>query len=204
MADPGFGLISYSREEFLRGWQSQRQQDGTGLLLLLEPTADFFATPEQPKINRPGLQMLLPYFRVHRALFVQLFLCLLVGSLVQLVLPFLAQAMVDHGIRFHNLGFVHILLIAQLVLFGSQTTVDIVRGWLLLHIGSRVNIKIISTFLSKLLHSSIGFFDTKTTGDLLQRVQDHRRIRGVADRHHPTGTVLGRQPGGIRSGTGRL
>ncbi|MBV8736454.1 MAG: peptidase domain-containing ABC transporter [Alphaproteobacteria bacterium] len=185
VADPGFGLLTYSREEFLRGWQSQRQQDGTGLLLLLEPTEEFFAAPEQPKTERHGLHLLLPYFRVHRGLFVQLFLCLLVGSTVQLVLPFLTQAMVDHGIRFQNLGFVYLLLLAQLALFGSQTTVDIVRGWLLLHIGSRVNIKIISTFLFKLMHLPIGFFDTKTTGDLLQRVQDHRRIEALL-----TGTTL--------------
>ena len=185
VADPGFGLIIYTREEFLRGWQGQRQQDGTGLLLLLEPTDEFFAAPEQPRADRHGLRLLLPYFRTHRALFVQLSLCLLVGSAVQLVLPFLTQAMVDHGIRFQNLGFVYLLLLAQLALFASQTTVDMVRGWLLLHIGSRVNIKIISTFLFKLMHLPIGFFDTKTTGDLLQRVQDHRRIEALL-----TGTTL--------------
>jgi ATP-binding cassette, subfamily B, bacterial len=185
VADPGFGLITYSREEFLQGWHSQRQQDGNGLLLLLEPTEDFFAAPDQPKVTRQGLRMLLPYFRTHRALFAQLFLCLLVGSVVQLILPFFTQAMVDHGIRFQNLGFVYLLLLAQLALFGSQITVEMVRGWLLLHIGSRVNIKIISTFLFKLMHLPIGFFDTKTTGDLLQRVQDHRRIEALL-----TGTTL--------------
>ena len=185
VADPGFGLIKYTRDEFLRGWQSQRQQEGTGLLLLLEPTEAFLAAPEQPTLQRHGLQMLLPYFSIHRGLFIQLFLCLLVGSAVQLVLPFLTQAMVDHGIRFQNLGFVYLMLLAQLALFASQTTVDIVRGWLLLHIGSRVNIKIISAFLFKLMHLPIGFFDTKTTGDLLQRVQDHRRIEAFL-----TGTTL--------------
>src|SRR5208282_5972990 len=112
VADPGFGLIKYTREEFLSGWQSHRRQDGTGLLLLLEPTEEFFEAPEQPKIQRHGLPMLLPYFRVHRALFIQLFLCLLVGSAVQLVLPFLTQAMVDNGIQFQNLGFVYLMLLA--------------------------------------------------------------------------------------------
>ena len=186
VADPGFGLIKYSRDEFLRGWLSQRQQDGAGLLLLLEPTENFFASPEQPKVRRNGLRMLVPYVQTHQSLFVQLFVCLLVGSAVQLVLPFLTQAMVDHGIRFQNLGFVYLLLMAQLALFASQTTVDVVRGWLLLHIGSRINIKIISMFLFKLMQLPIGFFDTKTTGDLLQRVQDHHRIETLL-----TGTTLG-------------
>jgi ATP-binding cassette, subfamily B, bacterial len=176
VADPGFGLILYRRHEFMQGWQHNRRQDGTGLLLLLEPTAVFFELPGQRPERRNGLAMLLPYFWPHRMLFVQLSLGLLVGSGVQLVLPFLTQAMVDHGIQFQNLGFVYLLLLAQLALFVSQTTVDMVRGWLLLHIGSRVNIKIISMFLFKLMRLPIGFFDTKTTGDLLQRVQDHRRI----------------------------
>ena len=176
VADPGFGLITYTRDEFMRGWQSQRQHDGTGLLLLLEPTERFFEEAEPPKTPRRGFRLLLPYFRPHRALLIQLPIGLLVGSLVQLVLPFVTQAMVDQGIRFQNLGFVYLLLLAQLVLFASQATVDIVRGWLLLHIGSRVNVKVISTFLFKLMGLPIGFFDTKTTGDLLQRVQDHHRI----------------------------
>lgn len=185
VADPGFGLIKYTRDEFLRGWLSQRQQDGAGLLLLLEPTEDFFASEEQPRTRRNGLRMLLPYFRAHQSLFVQLSVCLLVSSAVQLILPFLTQAMVDHGIQYQNLGFVYLLLLAQLALFASQTTVDMIRGWLLLHIGSRINIRIISFFLFKLMQLPIGFFDTKTTGDLLQRVQDHRRIEALL-----TGTTL--------------
>jgi ATP-binding cassette, subfamily B, bacterial len=185
VADPAFGLITYTKDQFLRGWQAQRQQGGTGLLLLLEPTEQFFQLPEAPRIHRHGLRMLLPYFRPYRMLFIQLFLGLLVGSVVQLILPFLTQAMVDHGIRFQNLGFVYLLLLAQLALFASQTTVDVVRGWLLLHIGSRVNIRVISTFLFKLMQLPIGFFDTKTTGDLLQRVQDHRRIETLL-----TGQIL--------------
>src|SRR3984885_9240130 len=186
VADPSFGLITYTKDQFLRGWQAQRQHAGTGLLLLLEPTEQFFQLPEAPRIRRHGLRMLLPYFRPYRMLFIQLFLGLLVGSAVQLILPFLTQAMVDHGIRFQNLGFVSLLLLAQLALFASQTTVDVVRGWLLLHIGSRINIKIISMFLFKLMQLPIGFFDTKTTGDLLQRVQDHHRIETLL-----TGTTLG-------------
>ena len=176
VADPGFGLITYTRAEFLRGWQSQREQGSTGLLLLAEPAERFFEAPEQPRRRRQGLRLLLPYLRPYHALLIQVLLGLLVGTAVQLALPFVTQAMVDHGIRFQNLGFVYLMLMAQLVLFTSQTTVDVVRGWLLLHMGSRINVKVISTFLFKLMNLPIGFFDTKTTGDLLQRVQDHRRI----------------------------
>jgi ATP-binding cassette subfamily B protein len=177
VADPGFGLIRYSRTEFLQGWLGgRRDQDSKGLLLLLEATPEFYAGDIGDTTNRSGISFLLPYFRPYRPLFLQLALGLLVGSVLQLIFPFLTQAMVDHGIDYQNLSFVYLLLLGQLTLFFSQATVDIVRGWLLLHIGSRVNIAIISSFLSKLMRLPIAFFDSKTTGDLLQRVQDHSRI----------------------------
>lgn len=87
--------------------------------------------------------------------------------------------MVDYGIDHQDLRFVYLLLLGQLALFTSQMTVNVVRGWLLLHIGSRVNIRIISSFLMKLMRLPVGFFDSKTTGDLLQRVQDHNRIEAL-------------------------
>lgn len=179
VADPAFGLISYTRDEFIRGWQSQRAQGSTGLLLLVEPTEKFFQELDRPGRPKQGLRLLMPYLRSYHALLLQVLLGLSVGTVVQLILPFVTQAMVDDGIQFQNVGFIYLMLLAQLVLFASQMTVDIVRGWLLLHIGSRVNIKIISTFLFKLMNLPIGFFDTKTTGDLLQRVQDHNRIEAL-------------------------
>jgi ATP-binding cassette subfamily B protein len=180
VADPGFGLIKYSKKEFLEGWQSGRQQQvGKGLLLLLEPTPEFYASADQGTVQRRGLGFLLPYFRPYRPLLLQIALGLLVGSALQLAAPFLTQAMVDRGIRYQNLGFIHLLLLGQITMFFSQTTVDVIRGWLLLHIGSRVNVSIISTFLMKLMRLPIAFFDAKTTGDLLQRVQDHNRVEAL-------------------------
>jgi ATP-binding cassette subfamily B protein len=180
VADPGFGLIKYPRAEFLRGWQSGRQaQEGKGLLLLVEPTPEFYEGETGEAARRGGIGFLLPYFRPYRPLFLQLSLGLLVGSLLQLIFPFLTQAVVDYGIDYQNLNFVYLLLFGQLTLFFSQATVDIVRGWLLLHVGSRINIAVISNFLIKLMRLPIAFFDSKTTGDLLQRVQDHNRIEAL-------------------------
>jgi ATP-binding cassette subfamily B protein len=180
VADPGFGLIKYRSAEFLQGWQTgQQQRDCKGLLLLLEPTPEFYASETGETAGQGGIGFLLPYFRPYRRLFLQLVLGLLVASVLQLIFPFLTQAMVDHGISYQNLSFVYLLLLAQLTLFFSQTMVDIVRGWLLLHIGSRINISIISNFLMKLMRLPIGFFDSKTTRDLLQRVQDHKRIESL-------------------------
>jgi ATP-binding cassette subfamily B protein len=181
VADPGFGLIKYRQQEFLDGWLGSKQNngEGKGLLLLLEPTPEFYENGEETERHKPGLRFLLPYFRPYQKLFFQLFLGLLISTVLQLLLPFLTQAMVDYGINYQNLNFVYLLLLGQLMLFFSQTTVQIIRSWILLHIGSRINITIISDFLIKLMRLPIAFFDSKMTGDILQRVQDHNRIEAL-------------------------
>jgi ATP-binding cassette subfamily B protein len=55
-------------------------------------------------------------------------------------------------------------------------SVEFIRGWLLLHIGSRVNVAIVSGFLQKLMSLPVAFFDTKLTGDIFQRIEDNDRI----------------------------
>jgi len=178
VADPAFGLIKYTRQEFMAGWLDMVNPDenAEGILLLLDTTPEFYADQDLQQKKARGLGFLWPYFRPYRSLFIQLFLGLLVGSLILLAFPFLTQALVDYGINYHNLNFVYVLLAAQLTLFLSQASVELLRSWILLHIGARINIAIISDFLIKLIKLPVSFFDTKMIGDLLQRVQDHHRV----------------------------
>ncbi len=106
----------------------------------------------------------------------QLILGLLLGSLLQLIFPFLTQAVVDKGIAGKNLNLIYLILIGQLVLVLSRASVDFIRRWILLHISTRVNISLLSDFLIKLMRLPMAFFDTKQTGDLLQRINDHERV----------------------------
>jgi ATP-binding cassette subfamily B protein len=99
-----------------------------------------------------------------------------VGMVLQVIFPYLTQAVVDKGINNRDIDFVYLILIAQLVLFASQTAVEFIRSWILLHISVRINISLISDFLIKLLKLPIGFFDTRVVGDIMQRIQDHKRI----------------------------
>lgn len=172
VADPARGKIKFSYAAFQRNWCS----DGTkGVAILLEPTPEFYAL-EGNGVNRKGFGFLLGYLRPYRRLTVQLLVGLVVASLVQFLFPFLTQAVVDVGIENQDLGFVWLILFAQLMLFLGQTTVRFLQNWILLHIGTRVNISLVSDFLVRLMAQPIGFFDAKMTGDLLQRIGDHRRI----------------------------
>jgi ATP-binding cassette subfamily B protein len=146
-----------------------------GVALVLEPTPDFYNQKDE-KVNKKSLTFLFKYLNPYKGLLFQLFLGLLVGSLLQLIFPFLTQSIVDIGIKNQDIGFITIILIGQLFLFISQTSVTIVRSWILLHISTRINISLISDFLIKLMKLPIGFFDSKMIGDLLQRINDHQRI----------------------------
>ena len=132
---------------------------------------------EEDKVNRRGFGFLYSYLRPYRNLVGQLFLGLLLGSMIQLMLPFLTQSVVDFGINNQNLGFIYLVLIAQLMLSFSSSAVEFIRGWILLHLGTRINIALISDFLIKLMKMPINYFDSKMTGDILQRINDHKRIQ---------------------------
>jgi len=177
IADPASGKVKYTAEEFCRCWLSTKD-DGVdiGVALLLEPTPDFYKQDDE-KINRKGFMFLFSYLRPYKNLVVQLFLGLLFGSLLQLILPFLTQSIVDFGIGAQNIGYIYLVLIAQLVLTFSSSAVGFIRGWILLHLGTRVNIALISDFLIKMMRLPMGYFDTKMVGDILQRINDHSRIQ---------------------------
>ncbi len=176
VADPAFGLITYSETEFLKAWCGHDDAEkAKGLALILEPTPDFYGLADE-KIDKSSLVYLFTYLRNQKKFLWQLFAGLLLGSLFQLIFPLLTQSMVDVGINNNDLGFVTLVLVAQLILFVSQASVDLIRSWILLHLTTRLSISLISDFLIKLMRLPISFFDTKMVGDMLQRIGDHTRI----------------------------
>jgi ATP-binding cassette subfamily B protein len=179
VADPAHGLIKYTHQEFEKSWLSNtKENNDKGVCLLLEPSPEFY-TKEEEIVQKNGLSFLFSYFGAYKKHFLQLFLSLLFGTMVQLILPFITQSVVDTGINTQNLNFIYLALIAQLVLFASRMSVDFIRSRILLHISARINISIISDFLAKLMKLPAGFFDSKMTGDLIQRINDHERIENL-------------------------
>jgi len=176
VADPAHGLLVYKTADFLKGWViADNSGKKEGLCLLLEPTDEFYEE-EGEVIKTKTLSRLIKYFMLHKKLLFQLLIAIFFASILQLILPFLTQSIVDQGINSKNLNLITIILIAQIVLFLSRAAVEIVRTWILLHITARVNVTIISNFLYKLLKLPLSFFDTKKIGDILQRTQDQSRI----------------------------
>ncbi len=178
VADPGVGLITYTTYEFLHSWLSVKDNGhSTGVAMLLEPTPDFYTkNTDFENYRKNSFAYLLSYFKAQRALIFQLFIGLLLGSMIQLTLPFLTQSIVDVGIRIRSVNFIYLILAGQLMLFFGRTVVEFIRRWILLHLSTRINISIISDFLIKLMKLPLSFFDQKMMGDLLRRIEDHSRI----------------------------
>ena len=177
VADPGKGLDTYSREAFCRHWISTcTGGEEKGIALLLEPTQLFYEQEGDRLPSENRIRFLWKYLIKYKRFFGQLILGLFIGSLLQLIFPFLTQAIVDTGIQGKDIGFIWLVLIAQMVLLFSRTAIDFIRRKILLHISTRINVSLISDFFIKLMKLPMKFFDTKLTGDLLQRIEDHRRI----------------------------
>lgn len=179
IADPAKGLSVYSEDDFLEAWASTGigGQDG-GVALFLKPTPEFYSRPQEGRQQQKrSFRFLLGYIRLYRRYFGQIVLGLLLGCVLQLIMPFLTQAIVDVGIRGQNLRLIWLILLGELMIVLGRTATDLIRRWLLLHISMRINISLVSDFFIKLLRLPMGFFDTKLTGDLMQRIADHSRVQ---------------------------
>lgn len=177
IADPAQGLRELTTKEFTDDWYAHRELH-RGISLLLAPTPNFYEDDPDENLAGEGLRWssMLRYFYRYRQLFAQLLLGLMVGTILQLITPFLTQSVVDIGINTKDIHFVYLILIAQLMLFAGQTGVSFIRSWILLHISTRVNIAVLTDMLIKLMKLPLNYFELKTHGDIMQRMTDQQRI----------------------------
>jgi ATP-binding cassette subfamily B protein len=177
IADPASTFVTYNEEEFKHCWLSSKKgEEDTGTALLLEPSPSFYKMEDEREKHKRSLSFFFRYLTPYKREFLQLILGMVTASILQLIMPFLTQSLVDTGIRDSNLSFITLVLIAQLVIFIARLSVDFIRSWILLHTNTRINIALVSDFLAKLMRLPLRFFDTKMVGDIMQRIGDHRRI----------------------------
>lgn len=178
ISDPSYGLITYEKQEFIKFWIGENANENTeeGIVLILETTPAFFQTEFDDQESKASFSFLSRYLFKYKSLVFQLAIGLLAGSLMSLILPFLTQSIVDVGIQNQDLNFIYLVLIAQVMLFLGKMGIEVIRSWILLHLSTRINISIISDFFIKLMKLPISFFDTRMTGDIMQRINDHHRI----------------------------
>jgi ATP-binding cassette subfamily B protein len=179
VSDPAQGNKVYSKNEFVKFWSSMKNEDEPmGIVMILEPSDRFYELEnETDNSSKIGFKYLLRYlFRYKRELKYVL-LAIALSSVLQFIFPFLTQLIVDSGINEKSVSTVAIILMAQFALLLGRLVIEYIRSWFLLFINSRINVSILSDFLMKLLRLPLSYFDTKMTGDIMQRINDHRRIQ---------------------------
>ena len=177
IADPAQGKYKLNNDEFLKKWIGEEANiENSGIVLICQSSPDFY-TFNGKEPQKGSWQYVFNYFKQYKALIFQIIIGLFLGSTLQLLFPFFIKSIVDIGINNNDLSFIALVLIAQLILFFSQISVEFIRNWNILHVGSRVNISLLSDFLIKLTKLPFRFFDTKLPGDLIQRFNDHERVQ---------------------------
>ncbi len=180
IADPGKGKFSCNREFIEKKWVSTTKKDNSkaGIAMTFRTTQRFKELTEaQPDEKKYSLKFILNYLNRFRRHFILIIFGLILGCLLQLILPFLTQEIVDSGIKHENIKLIWLILIGELLIVIGQTVTDLFRRWVLLHLSMRINLKLVSDFFIKLLKLPMSFFDTKLMGDLLQRISDHSRVQ---------------------------
>lgn len=178
IADPAKGKYKLTLEELQSHWHTTTVRgEEAGPAMFFEPTEEFGKGIEYANGEKRSFRFLLRYLMQYRKHFAQIILGLGIGSVLQLIMPFLTQMVVDIGIAHKNIGFIWLILLGELMIVTGRTATDFVRRWLLLHISMRINISLVSDFFIKLLKLPMSFFDTKLMGDLLQRIGDHSRVQ---------------------------
>jgi ATP-binding cassette subfamily B protein len=176
VSDPALGRLRMSRTEFIKGWSTgKNDSEPEGMALFLEPGPSFSQIADEPP-PKTGFSFLLPYLKPYRKQITLLLAGLVAGSLIQLIFPFLTQAIIDSGIKNNDIRLIWLILAGQLALVAGRMAVEFTRGWLLLHLGTKLNISIVSDFLARLMSLPIAYFDSKLNGDILQRIEDNSRI----------------------------
>jgi len=176
IADPAHGITKIKEADFLKCWQTS--ENNKGVALLLEPTAAFFDVKDESSSNKSEFKFLLSYLRPFKKTMLLLALCMLLSVGVTIALPYFTKGLIDKGIISKSYSFILLFAVSQLLLYISSSVLDIVQGWLLLHMNAKISLNIISDFLKKLLRLPIRFFDSKSVGDVSQRINDHHRIEG--------------------------
>lgn len=184
IADPQSGHLTCSKKQLLEHWKKTEANEG--FALLLEPTQLFYSEGHEHQVEDPdysGFKNILTKVSQYKHLILQLVIGLLAVTIINLIIPFLSQSLIDQGVSKKDLGFINLILLAQLVFVFSRTIIEFIRSWILLHISTRINISIMADFILKLMRMPLSFFDKKNTGDVLQRIADHDRIEQLLTSH---------------------
>ncbi len=167
VGDPAIGLIKMKREKFETGW--------TGRLLLLTPTPRL----EEIEHSKTTFRRFVPLLKPYKFLLLEVFLASLVLDLLGLASPIFTQTIVDKVLVHQNVKMLNIMLGGMLIVGAFQATTSLLRQYLLIHISSKLGMRMISDLFNHLMKLNMRYFRTRKIGDMLTRFGDNETIREI-------------------------
>ncbi|PSB62731.1 peptidase C39, partial [filamentous cyanobacterium CCP1] len=165
VGDPALGRQSLSREEFQTHW--------TGYALLLDPTTRLQSTEVKQTSLTRYMGALLPY----RSVIWQILVFSILIQIFGLVTPLFTQIILDRVVVQRSLSTLNIFAIG-LLLFGVWSIgLTAVRQYLLSYFSNRLDLTLISAFVSHTLTLPLKFFESRRVGDIITRVQENQKIQ---------------------------
>lgn len=167
VVDPGFGPRHVTAEEFHNSF--------TGVVITFEPGTTF------ERRNTPAKMTLRTYAANYVKHSPMAFLQIIAASLllqgVGLAVPFLTEVVVDQIVPYGMSDIFITLGIGILIVLAFQFIMTLLRGTVLLYLQTRIDMRMMLNFFEHLLLLSMRFFQQRSSGDILSRMNSNLIIR---------------------------
>jgi ATP-binding cassette, subfamily B, bacterial len=166
IVDPIDGLRSVSREELGRSF--------TGVALIFEPGPDF-----QPGKSRgpTGTEYFVRQLLKNSESLKRIFVVSLLLQFLALALPLGTGLIVDRVVPHQDVGLLQIFSAGLVMLLLFRSVTSLVRAYLLLELRTTFDAKITLEFLDHLVDLPYSFFQQRSTGDLIMRLNSNSMLR---------------------------
>ena len=170
--DPGLGRIRLKAKEF--------EQRFTGVAITLEPGVTFERQGSAAKVNAQAYAA--NYVKLAPGALLQVIGASLLLQLFGLATPILTKVVVDQVIPLGLHDELTLLGIGLLILLLAQLVTTLLRGMVLLYLQTRIDLRMMLRFFDQLLTLPVRFFQQRSSGDLLARMNSNQVIRDTISR----------------------
>ncbi len=168
VGDPATELRRMTLDEFYKNF--------TGVLLLLNPTADFQpGKVKQGSMFRRYVNLLLPQKKLFAYAILSSVILTILGIASSLFNKILMDEVLPYGLD--NLLLTLILVFS--VVSVTSAFVTFVRQWILVHLSIKIDIPMMLGYFGHIYHLPMKFFATRKTGDITTRYSDANTIKSI-------------------------
>jgi ABC-type bacteriocin/lantibiotic exporter with double-glycine peptidase domain len=168
IVDPAIGVRDVPWDEVTRCFR--------GVALELRPRTDFV---REQRTNQQAARSYLRGLFAERAVFTRVVVVSLIMRLFALVLPLVTGLVVDWAVPRSDLSMLWVVLGAVLGVVGVQAVCTIMRAQLFLALRTKLDGQMTVGFLDHMMALPVGFFQRRSAGDLMMRVNTNATIREV-------------------------